>query len=446
MTPGEPILLAATAVAIVALVALIARARWHPFVALSVVSLGLGFAVGLRPVDAVRAFQEGLGTTLGSTAGVISLGAMMGRLLALSGGAERLTARLIEVTGARRAPWAFAAAGLVIGLPVFFSVGFVLLMPLAFAASTAMSGPLSALALPLAAGLSAAHGLTPPHPGPLAALERLHADPGLVIVYGVLVAIPATIVAGPLFARLVAPRVNLVPGAIAAAGISRRAPRQPSVPATLVTLLLPVLLMLGATAATLWMPAGTAFGPWAAAAGQPLVAMLLAVLASGVVFGLRCGLGSRDLLAACEESLAPIAGMLLVVGAGGGFGRVLDVAGVDDAIVGVARTLPLSPIVLGWVAAALLRIAVGSATVAITTAASLIAPLADAAPGTNRALLVVAMGAGSLAVSHVNDAGFWLVKEYLNASVAETLATWTVLETVIAVVGLAAVLLLDLWV
>jgi GntP family gluconate:H+ symporter len=174
--------------------------------------------------------------------------------------------------------------------------------------------------------------------------------------------------------------------------------------------------------------------------------MLLAVLASAVVFGFRCGLGGRELLGACEESLAPIAGILLVVGAGGGFGRVLDVAGVDDAIVAVARTWPLSPLVLAWVAAALLRVSVGSATVAITTAASLVAPIADAAPGTSRELLVVAMGAGSLAVSHVNDAGFWLVKEYFNASVTETLATWTVLETIIAVVGLLAVLLLDLWV
>jgi GntP family gluconate:H+ symporter len=204
--------------------------------------------------------------------------------------------------------------------------------------------------------------------------------------------------------------------------------------------------MLGGTTAALWLPPGGAAATWLSALGQPLVAMLLAVLASTIVFGFRCGLDAKALLTACEESLAPIASILLVVGAGGGFGRVLDRAGVDEAIVSVARDWPLSPIVLGWVAAVLLRLSVGSATVAITTAASLVAPIVDATPGTNRELLVVAMGAGSLAASHVNDAGFWLVKEYFNTSVTETLATWTVLETVIAVVGLAVVLLLNLWV
>jgi GntP family gluconate:H+ symporter len=446
MSTSHPALLGATATAIAALIVLIVRARWHPFVALVAVSLGLGFGVGVAPADVVRAFQEGLGATLGTTAGVIALGAMMGRLLALSGGAEALTARIVSITGAERAPWAFAGAGLVIGLPVFFSVGFVLLMPLAFAAAQSTALPLLLVAMPLAAGLSAAHGLTPPHPGPLAALDRLHADPGLVILYGVLAAVPATVAAGPLLARWAGRRVTLVPGALATTGPTIRGSRRPSVAATLFTLLLPVLLMLGATAAALWLPAGSAFARWLAALGQPLVAMLVAVLASAVVFGTRCGFGARDLLAACEESLAPIAGILLVVGAGGGFGRVLDAAGVDDAIVAAARGWPLSPIVLGWVAAVLLRVSVGSATVAITTAASLVAPVVDATPGTSRELLVVAMGAGSLAVSHVNDAGFWLVKEYFNASVAETLATWTVLETVIAVVGLAAVLLMDLWV
>jgi GntP family gluconate:H+ symporter len=418
----------------------------HPFVAIAAVSLVLGVVAGQPPANVVRAFQDGLGATLASTAGVIALGAMMGRLLALSGGAEALTARIVALTGAARAPWAFAGAGLVIGLPVFFSVGFVLLMPLVFAATQASRMPLLLVAMPLAAGLSAAHGLTPPHPGPLAALERLHAEPGLVILYGLLAAIPCTIAAGPMLARWASRRVTLVPGALAAGTASVRATRTPTVAGTLVTLLLPVLLMLGATAAALWLPAASPAAPWLSAIGQPLVAMLIAVLTSAVVFGLRCGLGPRDLLAACEESLAPIASILLVVGAGGGFGRVLDATGVDDAIVSAARTWQLSPIVLGWVAAALLRVSVGSATVAITTAASLVAPIVDASPGTSRELLVVAMGAGTLAVSHVNDGGFWLVKEYFNASIPETLATWTVLETVIAVVGLGAVLLLDLWV
>jgi GntP family gluconate:H+ symporter len=211
------------------------------------------------------------------------------------------------------------------------------------------------------------------------------------------------------------------------------------------TLLLPVWLMLGATAAAVLLPPGPV-ATWLTVAGQPLVAMLIAVLVGLVVFGTRCGLSGKALLVACEECLGPIASVLLVVGGGGGFGRVLDVAGVGTAIVAAAATWPLSPLLLGWVTAVLLRVSVGSATVAVTTAASLLAPIADAAPGTNRALLVVAMGAGSLAVSHVNDGGFWLVKEYFNASISDTLKTWTVLETVIAVVALVVVLVLDLWV
>ena len=442
MSASEPMLLAATGVAIVALVALIVRARWHPFIALASVSVVLGIVAGLPPAGAVRAFQEGLGATLGSTAGVIALGAMLGKLLAVSGGAESLTARIVALTGARRMPWAFAAAGLVIGLPVFFSVGFVVLMPLAAAGAAAAGLPLLLTALPLAAGLSAAHGLTPPHPGPLAAIERLHADPGLVALYGVIAAIPAMMLAGPVLARLLASRVTLAPGALLSTTPVIR-DHAPSAGTTLAVLLMPVVLMLAGTVATAWHLSSAA---WLSALGQPLVAMLLTVLVAGAVFGLRRGLSGRDVLAACDASLFPVAGILLVVGAGGGFGRVLDTAGVDDAIVAAAGSWHLSPLVLGWVAAALLRVSVGSATVAVTTAAGLVAPLADAAPGTNRELLVVAMGAGSLAASHVNDGGFWLVKEYFNASVAETLATWTVAETVISLAGLAAVLLLNLWV
>ena len=443
MHAGEPMLLLATGLAIALLIVLIAHARWHPFIALAVVSLALGVVAGLPLAAAVRAFQDGLGATLASTAGVISLGAMMGKLLAVSGGAEALTARVVSLTGPRRIPWAFAAAGFIVGLPVFFSVGFVVLMPLAAAAASVAGVPFVVAALPLAAGLSSAHGLTPPHPGPLAAIERLHADPGLVVLSGAIAAVPATVLAGPLFARLVATRVRLVPGPLLASPANIDNP--PGVALTLAVLLLPVVLMLAATAAPAWLPAGPA-AAWIAALGQPLVAMIVTVLVSAAVFGLRRGLRGRDVLSVCEEALVPVASILLVVGGGGGLGRVLDAAGVDDAIVAAAGHWRLSPIVLGWVAAVLLRVSVGSATVAITTAAGLVAPLADAAPGTHRELLVVAMGAGSLAASHVNDGGFWLVKEYLNASVAETLATWTVLETVIAVVGLAAVLLLDLWV
>jgi GntP family gluconate:H+ symporter len=445
MAPPDPLLLL-TALAVLVLIAAMTWWRLHPFIALVLVSLGLGLAAGVPAVQVVRAFQDGLGATLGSIGGILALGAMLGRLLAMSGGAEVLTSRMLALAGPSRAPWMLALTAFVVGLPVFFAVGFVLLMPVVFALVQATGLSLVLLGLPLAAGLSAAHGLTPPHPGPLAAIERLHADPGLVILYGSMAGIPAALVAGPVLARWLNRRVTLTPGPLALAGrASGHATRAPGAVATLATVLLPVWLMLGATASALWLPSGSTLSAGLAAAGQPLVALLAAVLTGLVVFGRCCGFTGRALVTACEECLGPIASALLVVGAGGGFGKVLDVAGVDEAIVAAARTWALSPLVLGWVTAVLLRVSVGSATVAITTAASLVAPIADAAPGTNRELLVVALGAGSLAASHVNDGGFWLVKEYFNASVAETLKTWTVLETVIAIVGLVVVLVLDRW-
>ena len=458
MPAGHTLLLAATATAIVLLVALIARARWHPFVALAVVSLGLGFAVGLRPADAVRAFQDGLGATLASTAGVIALGAMMGRLLALSGAAEALTTRIISLTGPARAPWAFAGAGLVVGLPVFFSVGFVLLMPLVYAAAQATAVPLLVLAMPLAAGLSAAHGLTPPHPGPLAALERLHADPGLVILYGVLAAIPAAIAAGPLLVRLLPKIVSAGghgawPGTRRAAGSSpwpynaRRDDQSPRAPRRPRSRCCSPCCSCSAEPRrhsgcrrAAWPRRGCRRSanrswPCSSRCSRPRSSSGSGADSTRRRCSPRARSRSRPSRASCSWS-APAAA------SGACSTRPASTRPSSPS----RANWPLSPIVLGWVAAVLLRVSVGSATVAITTAASLVAPIVDATPGTNRELLVVAMGAGSLALSHVNDAGFWLVKEYFNTSVTETLATWTVLETVIAVVGLAVVLLLDLWV
>ena len=441
MTSPDHALLLWTAAAVVALVLLIAWARLNAFVALTLISLFVGASSGMPLGSVVRAFQEGVGNTLGFIAGVIGLGTIVGKMLAESGGAEVVAERLIRLFGARRVHWVLALVAFVVGLPVFFSVGLVLLAPIVFTLARREKLPLLLLGLPLLAGLSASHGLVPPHPGPLAAIERLHADTGRTIAWSLAIGLPAALIVGPPLGWLVGRRIPTTPGALAAELSAGAGRRRPGFLATLFAILLPIVLMLAATAAAVIWPAGSSVRTGAEFIGSPIVAMVVAVLVSFYVFGVACGRSRGELLRFSEDCLAPVASVLLVVGAGGGFGRVLDVAGVGGAIQGITSGLQLSPLLLGWVIAALLRIAVGSATVAIVTAAGIMVPVAAAVPGTNVELLVIALGAGSIVASHVNDGGFWLVKEYFNLSVVQTLATWTVLETLFSVVALCLVLI-----
>jgi GntP family gluconate:H+ symporter len=412
------------------------------FLALATGSVFVGLAARVPYADIPRAFQSGVGDTLGFVAMVVGLGNVIGKLLAESGGAAVVSGALIRTMGERRLDWAMLLSGFIIGLPVFFQVGLVLLAPVLFTVTRQSSSPLLRLGLPLVAGLSTAHGLVPPHPGPLAAIERLGADTGRTLFYSLIVGFPVAVLAGPVFGRFITRYVHVEPGLIAEqlAGTSG-ARRPPSLGITLLTILMPVLLMLAAALAQATMSPGV-MRATLEFAGAPLMAMLLSTLFSLFTLGHACGFDRGRVLRFAEESLLPLASILLVVGAGGGFGRVLDVAGVDTAIAQVMSGFQWSPLVLGWVIASLLRISVGSATVSVVTAASIIAPIAAAMPGVNRELLVVAIGAGSLIAGHVNDGGFWLVKEYLNMSVPQTLKTWTIIETIVAIVGLAGVLML----
>ena len=441
MTSPNHALLLWTFAAVAALVVLIAWARLNAFVALTLISLCVGAVSGMPLGSVVRAYQEGVGNTLGFIAVVIGLGTIVGKMLAESGGAEVIADRMIGFFGPRHVHWATALVAFVVGLPVFFSVGLVLLAPIVFTLARRERIPLLVVGLPLVAGLSASHALVPPHPGPLAAIERLGADMGRTIAWSLAIGLPAALMVGPPLGWWLGSRIEAVPGALAAELSDVDTGQRPGFGITLFAILLPIVLMLAATAAALIWPAGSTPRVVAAFVGSPIVAMLVAVLVSFYVFGVACGRDRRELLRFSEECLAPVASVLLVVGAGGGFGRVLDVAGVGSAIQGVASALRLSPLLLGWVIAALLRLAVGSATVAIVTAAGIIAPVAAAVPGTNIELLVIALGAGSIVASHVNDGGFWLVKEYFNLSVLQTLGTWTVLETAFSVVALCLVLI-----
>lgn len=437
-------LLLITALAIAGLIVLIARFKLHAFIALTLASLFVGLCAGGNPLPTIQSFGEGVGSILGSIALVIALGTVLGKTLAVSGGAEQIALTLVGAAGPRWAPWAMGFAAFLIGIPVFFGVGLVLLVPIVFTVAERARAPKLRMALPLLAGLSVAHGLVPPHPGAMAAVELLQADVGKTILYSLLAGLPAVVICGPLLGAWLTR--NEKPDSPIDSGNPPAAVAPvhgPGFGLALLTLLLPVLLMLAATIADLALPAGNSLRSWVDLVGHPVVAMLAAVLLSFWSFGTARGFNRHQLGKFSEDCLGPTAGILLVVGAGAGFSRVLIHSGVGESLVPLARNSGISPLWLGWLLTALIRMATGSATVAITTAAGLLAPIAAAAPGVNRELLVVAMGAGSVILSHVNDSGFWLVKEFFNLSVTQTLKTWTVVETAISLTVLAVVLALS---
>jgi GntP family gluconate:H+ symporter len=429
------------------LILMIARFKIHPFVALVVVSLGMGAAAGMAPGSLVKAFQDGVGATLGSIAVVVGLGTMLGKMMAESGAASRIAITLIARFGERRVHWAIMVVAFIVGIPVFFQVGFVLLIPLIFTIARRTGTSLIKVGLPLVAGLSVVHGMVPPHPAAMLAVTMFGADVGRTIFYAILVGLPTAALAGPIFAVWIAPRITLPPTNPMAAqleggGSTGVSSGLPSFGLSLFAILVPALLMLGASAADVALSAGTPARTMLDFLGNPIVGLLLALLYSFWSLGVARGVTGTRILSMANDCLAPTAAILLVIGAGGGFNRVLIESGVGKAIAEVAIKAQVSPLVLAWVVAALVRVATGSATVAMTTAAGIVAPLAAATPHSSGELLVLATGAGSLMLSHVNDSGFWLIKEYFNMTVPQTLATWTAAETIIGVTGLLLTLAL----
>ncbi|ALF90672.1 MULTISPECIES: gluconate:H+ symporter [Ralstonia solanacearum species complex] len=441
---GNSLLLAA-ALAVVALIYLIAVRKLNPFVTLIVVSLALGVAVGMPMGNIVKAFETGVGNTLGHIALVVGLGTMLGKMMAESGGAERIARTLIQAFGEKNAHWAMMVVAFIIGLPVFFEVGFVLLIPIAFNVAKRTGTPILMVGLPMVAGLSVVHGLIPPHPAALLAVTAYQADIGKTILYALIVGLPTAIIAGPLFAMLISRHVKPDPdNPLEKQFVENDRGRElPPFGITLFTILLPVVLMLiGSWADLLTAPKSLA-NDLLKLAGNSVMALLIAALVSFYTFGRARGFSREAILKFTNECLAPIATITLVVGAGGGFGQILRDSGVSKAIVAVAMGASLSPLLLGWVVAVMIRIATGSATVAMTTACGIVAPIAAASGAAVRPeLMVLATGAGSLILSHVNDGGFWLVKEYFNLTVPQTFQTWTVLETIISTVALLLTLAL----
>ncbi len=440
--PHSLFLLIAALCSVLALIVLVAVCKLNAFITLLVVSLALGVIAGMPAAGVVKSFEAGMGGTLGHIAIVVGLGTMLGKMMAESGGADRIADTLLAVFGERNIHWAMVTIGLIVGLPAFFEVGFVLLIPIAYTAARKTGKSMLVVGLPMLAGLSVDHALIPPHPAALLAVNIYHADVGRTILYALLIGIPAAILAGPVFSLWLAPRMRLAASNPMAEQLTERDPKHvpPSFGVTLGTILLPVALMLmgsfaGATSSR------TDQGEVSILAilrflGNDDIALLIGVLVSFVTLGRMRGFTREAILRFSNDCLAPTAAITLLVGAGGGFGRVLMDSGVAKALVALASSTHMPVLVFAWTLAALLRLATGSATVAMTTAAGIIAPIALHSQHVNPALLAIATGAGSVIFSHVNDGGFWLVKEYFNMTVSQTLKSWSVCETILSVSGL----------
>ncbi|KZE75683.1 permease DsdX [Paenibacillus elgii] len=431
--------------AIVFLVVLIARFKWNPFVTLLISSLLLGFLAGMKPEDIIKAVTGGLGGTLGTIAIVIGLGTMLGKMMAESGGAERIATTLIDRFGEKRVHWAMMVVGFIVGIPVFFEVGVILLIPIVFIVARKTKMSLLQIGIPLLAGLSTVHGLVPPHPAPMIAIAAYNADLGKTILYSILVGLPTAIIAGPLFGKFIGKRLSVEPPADLAEQFAAKNNRGlPGFGITLFTILLPVLLMLIGSIATILDPKATSgLTRFSTFIGHEIIALLIAVVFSFFSLGFARGFKKEDISRFASECLAPTATIILIIGAGGAFKQVLINSGVGGAIAAMATQAHVNIIFFAWFVAALIRVATGSATVAMTTAAGIVAPVLALNPGVNVELVVLATGAGSLILSHVNDAGFWMVKEFFNMSVAQTLKSWTAMETILSVVGLVFILLLS---
>lgn len=430
--------------AIIAIIVLISACKLTPFLSILIGTFIAGIGAGLPPEIVAKAFSKGAGSILGEAGIIISLGAMLGALMAESGAADQIASTLLRHARGKALPWVMALVAMVIGLPLFFEVGLVLMVPIIFVITRQSGQPLLRVAIPALAGMTTLHALMPPHPGPLIAVSALHADLGLTMLLGLSLAIPAVILAGPLYGIWLSKRMHVVEpaelGELFSAKVATR--RKPTFAVSLLIILLPVLLMLGSTLAKVAMAPDSVLAVTLKFLGEPLIALGLAVIAAVICLGWSIGMARDQVGGVLRKSLAPIAVLLLTIGAGGGLKETLLQAGISDTIGKVATGAHLSYLLLAWLIAVALRQATGSATVATTTTAGILAPMMAGLAATQSSLVALAIGAGSVFFCHVNDAGFWMVREYFGLELKQTLWVWSVLQTIVSVVGLLGTLLL----
>jgi GntP family gluconate:H+ symporter len=437
------LLIVAALAAIALIVVLITVAKVHPFLALIFGGLTVGVVAGENVNDVLTSFGTGFGATAAGVGVLIALGAMFAKLLADSGGADEIVDTIVGHASPRALPWAMAAVGAIIGLPMFFEIGLVLLMPVIYLVARRAQVSLITVGIPALAGLSAMHGLVPPHPGPLTAIDYLGADLGVTLALGVLVAVPTIIVSGPLFAGIAGRWVDVPAPHTFDATRTEADVKRPSFAVTMFSVLLPVALMMGKALADIFIEdEEQMLRQVLDVLGTPLIALLIAVVVAMFTLGRGAGMTSQEVSKCVESSLPAIAGILLIVAAGGGFKQVLVDTGIGTLLADWAKDANVSVLLLAWVLAVLIRLATGSATVATITASSLMIGLVEGLSTGETSLVVLAVGAGSVFFSHVNDAGFWLVKEYFGLSVGQTIKSWSIMETLLSVTGLVFVLLL----
>lgn len=435
----SPVLL--VLLSILLLIALIMWVKLDTFLSFLVVSILLALSCGLNGPEIGKSISSGIGSTLGSLVTILGFGAMLGKLVADSGAAQRITTSMISIFGTRRIQWGMALAGLLVGIPMFYTAGFVIVVPLIFATGMATRLPLLYVGIPMISALSTAHGFLPPHPSPTAISQQLGADIGKTLLYGLIISVPTIAIAGPLFGSrlkkmLITPEQGLL-------NISFRPNEElPGLGISLFTALLPLILLTITTVADPFITAGSAVHKIIAVIGDPNIAMLLSVLVAVWLLGLRRGQGMKQVMKSMETAFKDVAPIMLIIAGSGVFMQVIKDGNINTYIGEALRHLPVSPLVLGWIIAAVIRVCVGSATVAGLTTVGILLPLIQN-QATQPELMVLSIGAGSLMFSHVNDGGFWLFKEYFNLSLKQTFATWSVMETIVSVCGLAGVLVLQ---
>ncbi len=419
---------------------MIAWGKVQPLLAFVVAAMVAALMLGMPLAKIPGAIEKGIGDLLGSLVVVICIGAVFGKLIADSGAARRIAVSLIDTMGPNRMPIAMTITGFVVGLPLYYNVGFVLMIPLIFSLVYQSGRPAVALGMPLLAGLSIAHGFLPPHPSPTALVAAVHADMGKTLLYGLLVAIPTLIIAGPIFSMTLK-NIKAQPAAI-----FRSEPKPdhelPGTFASFFTALLPVVLLGALTLATLLRPE---LAQPLAFYSNPMVVMLASYAVAIYTLGLGRGQSLPQVMGSAQEALREIAPILLIIAGAGGLKQVMTESGISAQLGAQLASLPVPPLLLGWAVATLIRVCLGSATVAGVTAAGVVGPLVESS-GVNPNLMVLAVGAGSLMFSHVNDSAFWMFKEYFGLSLKDTFRSWTMMETLVGSFGIVFVLLLSLFV
>ncbi|AZS50831.1 permease DsdX [Entomomonas moraniae] len=432
-------------ISIILIVLLIVKCKLHASIALVLAAFFVGITTDM-PIDTLPTIiEKGVGGTLGFLTLIIGFGAILGKMLEVSGGAERIASTLLDKLGKERATWVMMLVGFIAGIPVFVEVGFVLLIPLVLVVAKDAGIPRLKVGLPLAVSLMTVHCIVPPHPAAMAIAAKLGADVGKVIVLGLLVGLPCAMIGGPLFVKFFCANIptddellDTTPSIITARKTL------PGFWITLFTILLPLLIMVGKTLLVISIDKGSIVMSYISFIGNPITALLISVFFAYWSLGLTRGLNLAELLSVSERAFTPIAGIFLIIGAGGAFSEILSVSGVGNGLKEALSTLPISPIILAWLIAALLHFAVGSATVAMISATGIVLPMMTGHPELKPEVMAIAIGAGAIALTQVTDSYFWLVKEYLGLTMTETIKRLTVATTLASIVGLCGALILNM--